>query len=124
MKIDYQFGISTHPLKEYDLKEAHAKKLTRLLNLEESALILMIGQHYLRNFIPAPIENEDEYWMCSCFPGNYNTPLRFNIYWHEVLNILRQGACPTHLFLPISILFLFPFLPPAITGNNRQHRPT
>jgi len=83
----YKFGLSNHPLKLFETNEKHTEKLEELKTLKDYSLIIRICKHYIQNFIPTPIENEDEYWMSSCFPGKYNTPVRINIYWHEVLNI-------------------------------------
>ena len=87
MELLYQFGLSSSRLKDYDFNENHSDRLKELLDLEGAQSIITIAQHYIQNFIPSPIENEDEYWMCSCYPGDHNIPIRFNINWHEVLSI-------------------------------------
>ena len=85
--IPYQFGISGQHFKPFDGDEKKAKKLEKLLKLKEADLILRICTHYISNFIPLPIENEDEYWIISCFPSTDNSPVRVSIWFPEVFNI-------------------------------------
>ena len=88
MNIPYQFGLSNNYLKEFEFNQTQADRVKKLLNLKDSPLIIDICRHYIQNFIPSPLENEDEYWMCSCFPGNKSSiPVRINIYWHEVFRV-------------------------------------
>jgi len=90
MKIPFQFGISGNKWEEYIPDQTHSDRVKKLLALKESKLIIDICNHYIKNFIPSPIENESIYWMCSCFPGNKsNIPVRINIWWHEVFNISK-----------------------------------
>ena len=89
MQIRYKFGLSDNPLRTFGRNAKHAEKLEELLHLRDSALIIDICKHYIKNFIPTPIENEDEYWMCSCFPGSHSTPVQISIYWHGVFTISR-----------------------------------
>ena len=87
MEHPYIFGINNNALKEPEFNQVNEKRLKKLNELSESPLIIDLSRHYLQNFIPTPVENENEYWMCSCFPSTNYTAVRFNIYWHEVLNI-------------------------------------
>ena len=88
MKIPYQFGLSQNKLKEYEFDQNQSDRVKKLIALKDFPLRKEICKHYIGNFIPSPIENEEEYWMCSCFPGNKrNIPVRINIWWHEVFNI-------------------------------------
>jgi len=59
--IPYQFGISGQPLKPFVPDEKKAKKLEKLLKLEQADLIVSIGRHYVANFIPLAVEHENEY---------------------------------------------------------------
>jgi hypothetical protein len=85
--IPYQFGISGQPLKPFDGDEKKAKKLEKLLNLKTADLMVRICKHYVSNFIPLPVENENEYWIISCFPSTDNSPVRVSIWFPEVFNI-------------------------------------
>lgn len=88
MEIPFQFGLSNNYLKEFEFNQTQADRVNKLMNLKDSKLIIDICRHYIQNFIPSPLENEDEYWVCSCFPGNKsNIPVRINIYWHEVFRV-------------------------------------
>lgn len=85
--IPYQFGITNLPLKLFDFKEQNARRLERLLKLKDADLIIRICQHYISSFIPTPVENEDEYWIISCFPSTDQCPVRISIWFPEVFNI-------------------------------------
>lgn len=86
-QIPYEFGFSSQPLKHFDVKEKNEKRLQKLMKLPEAHLIARICRHYLQSFIPAPIENENEYWIISCFPSTDNAPVRISIWFPEVFNI-------------------------------------
>lgn len=88
--IPYQFGISNQPLKLFDVNEQKARRLEKLLKLKEADLIVKICRHYICHFIPDPIENENEYWIMSCFPSTDHSPVRVSIWFPEVFNI-HQG---------------------------------
>lgn len=88
--IPYQFGISNHPLKPFDIDEKKAKRLGKLLKMKDADLIVKICRHYISSFIPNPIESENEYWIISCFPSTDNSPVRVSIWFPEVFNI-HQG---------------------------------
>lgn len=86
-QIPYEFGFPNQPLKLFDPKEKNRKRLEKLLKLEQSDLIIKICRHYINHFIPDPINNEDEYWIMSCFPSTDNSPVRVSIWFPEVFNI-------------------------------------
>lgn len=85
--IPYQFGMSNQPFKPFDADEKKRKRLEKLLKLNEAPLITKICKHYLSNFIPDMIENENEYWIISCFPSTDHSPVRVSIWFPEVFNI-------------------------------------
>ncbi len=85
--IPYQFGLSYHPLRPFDLNERNTKRLEKLLKLNEATLITKICKHYICNFIPDLLENEDEYWIISCYPSTDHSPVRVSIWFPEVFNI-------------------------------------
>jgi len=85
--VPYQFGISGQPLKLFDIKEKNTRRLEKLIKLKEAPLISRICKHYISNFIPNPVENEDEYWIISCYPSTDNSPVRVSIWFPEVFNI-------------------------------------
>lgn len=85
--IPYQFGLTTTPLRPFDLKENNAKRLKKLLSLPEASLIAEVCRHYICNFIPSPVENENEYWIISCYPSTDRSPVRVSIWFPEVFNI-------------------------------------
>ncbi len=85
--IPYEFGITSSRGKSFDENETYFKRVEKLKELPYTEELIDIFRHYVRNCIPSPVALENEYWMCSCFPGNYNTPIRINIYWHEVFRI-------------------------------------
>lgn len=86
-QIPYQFGFTNQPLKFFDPKEKNQKRLEKLLKLKESPLILRICRHYISHFIPDPVQNENEYWIISCFPSTDHSPVRVSIWFPEVFNI-------------------------------------
>ncbi len=91
MSVTLKFGLSNNLPKPFEENKKNAIRVKKLLALPDAALITRVGKHYVQNFIPTPIENEDEYWMCSAFPGDdYDIPVRVNIYWHEVMNISQD----------------------------------
>ncbi|TAM93260.1 MAG: hypothetical protein EPN39_20455 [Chitinophagaceae bacterium] len=85
--IPYQFGISNQPLKPFDVNEQKARRLEKLLKMKGADLIVKICKHYICNFIPNPVENENEYWIISCFPSTDHSPVRVSIWFPEVFNI-------------------------------------
>lgn len=89
--IPYQFGISNQPMKPFDVREKNAKRLERLLRLEKAPLITKICKHYISNFIPSPVQNENEYWIISCYPSTDLSPVRVSIWFPEVFNITTAG---------------------------------
>lgn len=89
--IPYQFGISTTSLKPFDVKEKNAKRLEKLLQLKEAPLISKICKHYISHFIPNPVENENEYWIISCYPSTDRSPVRISIWFPEVFNIAPKN---------------------------------
>lgn len=89
--IPYQFGISNQSLKPFDVNEQKAMRLEKLLKLKEANLIVKICKHYTCNFIPDPVENENEYWIISCFPSTDHSPVRISIWFPEVFNIHLPG---------------------------------
>ncbi len=86
-QIPYQFGFTNEPLKLFDPRENNQKRLQKLLKLKESDLIIEICRHYISHFIPDPIQNENEYWIISCFPSTDHSPVRVSIWFPEVFNI-------------------------------------
>lgn len=89
--VPYQFGVSSTPLKPFDMKENNAKRLEKLLQLKEAPLITQICKHYISHFIPNPIENENEYWIISCYPSTDRSPVRVSIWFPEVFNIAPKN---------------------------------
>lgn len=89
-QIPYQFGLSSGPLKPFDGKERNGRRLEKLLKLDDADLIIKICRHYIENFIPDAITNEDEYWIISCFPSTDNSPVRISIWFPEVFNIAHS----------------------------------
>lgn len=87
--IPYLFGVSGSPCKAFDPDEKKAARLERLLKLKDADLIIPICKHYISHFIPSPLENEDEYWIMSCFPSTDHSPVRVSIWFPEVFNIHR-----------------------------------
>ncbi|MCO5287210.1 MAG: hypothetical protein M9898_12430 [Chitinophagaceae bacterium] len=85
--IPYRFGLTSEPLKLFDPKEKNNRRLEKLLKLKEASLITKICRHYITNFIPDPIANENEYWIISCYPSTDNSPVRISIWFPEVFNI-------------------------------------
>lgn len=85
--IPYQFGINDRLFKPFDVNEKNAKRLERLLKMKDAELITMICKHYISNFIPDPVQNENEYWIISCFPSTDRSPVRVSIWFPEVFNI-------------------------------------
>lgn len=85
--IPYEFGLSGAPPKFFDVKEKNGKRLEKLLKLDQAPLITKICKHYISNFIPLPIEHENEYWIISCYPSTDNSPARVSIWFPEVFNI-------------------------------------
>lgn len=94
--IPYQFGISIQHLKPFDVNEQKARRLEKLLKLKEADLIVKICKHYLCNFIPAPVEHEDIYWIMSCFPSTDHSPVRISIWFPEVFNIHQANHYYNH----------------------------
>lgn len=89
--IPYEFGITKSLLKPFDSDEKKLKKLNRLLDLKEIDLIKKICKHYINHFIPLPAENENKYWIISCYPSTDNSPVRISIWFPEVFNIHVPG---------------------------------
>ncbi len=85
--VPYLFGLSHQPLSPFDFDEKKEKKLEKLLQLKETGLIKKVCRHYITHFIPDPIENENKYWIISCFPSTDNSPVRVSIWFPEVFNI-------------------------------------
>ncbi|MBN9352320.1 MAG: hypothetical protein J0H55_16700 [Chitinophagaceae bacterium] len=85
--VPYKFGISARQLKTFDADEKKAKRLEKLLKLKEAKLISKICKHYITNFIPCLLENENEYWIISCYPSTDQSPVRISIWFPEVFNI-------------------------------------
>lgn len=85
--IPYQFGISNRPLKSFDTDEKKLNRLEKLLKLHEAPMITKICKHYIQNFIPDAVENENEYWIISCYPSTDRSPVRVSIWFPEVFNI-------------------------------------
>lgn len=85
--IPYEFGITNDIRKLFDDNEIYHDRVEELKDLVNAEELIDIFGHYVRHCIPSPVALEDDYWMCSCFPGNYNIPIRINIYWHEVFRI-------------------------------------
>lgn len=85
--IPYEFGINGNWNSAFDPKPSHTKRLRKLLKLEEADLILKICKHYISNFIPDAVKNEDTYWIISCYPSTDKSPVRVSIWFPEVFNI-------------------------------------
>ncbi|MCC7401423.1 MAG: hypothetical protein IT214_08055 [Chitinophagaceae bacterium] len=85
--VSYQFGVNNRSFNPFDLNEKNAKRLERLLKMKDAELITMICKHYISNFIPDPVKNENEYWIISCFPSTDHSPVRVSIWFPEVFNI-------------------------------------
>ncbi len=94
--IPYQFGFSSKPWKPFDEDEKKIKKLEKLLKLGTIDKIAAICKHYISNFIPSPIENENKYWIISCYPSTDNSPVRVSIWFPEVFNIHTPGHYYNH----------------------------
>lgn len=90
--IRYQFGLTGQPLRDgFELSESKGKRLARLLKMKEADLIVKVCRHYICNFIPDPVENENKYWIISCFPSTDDSPVRVSIWFPEVFNIHFGG---------------------------------
>ncbi len=85
--LPYEFGTSGPWSTAYDSKPGHLSRLNRLTGLDEATIIKKICRHYIANFIPSPVENEDIYWIISCFPSTDRSPIRISIWFPEVFNI-------------------------------------
>lgn len=86
-EIPYRFGLTNQPFSPFDPKEKNEKRLGKLLALKEADLIVGVCRHYISNFVPEPIENENIYWIISCFPSTDRAPVRLSIWFPEVFNI-------------------------------------
>ncbi|SRR5699024_11105531 len=89
--IPYRFGMTGKWRSDFDPKESHVKRIMKVLQLEENELICKVCRHYIINFIPNPVAQEDLYWIMSCFPSTDNSPVRVSIWFPEVFNIHAGG---------------------------------
>lgn len=95
--IPYQFGLTGQHLRnDFEVSESKGKRLAKLLKMEEADLIIGVCKHYLCNFIPDLVENENRYWIISCFPSTDNSPVRVSIWFPEVFNIHFGGHYFSH----------------------------
>lgn len=85
--IPFQFGFTSKALRPFDIDEKKARRLEKLLKLKEAGSISKICKHYISNFIPVPAENENIYWIISCYPSTDHSPVRVSIWFPEVFNI-------------------------------------
>lgn len=85
--VPYQFGFFKTQLRPFDIDEKKARRLEKLLSLKDAGLITGVCKHYISNFIPDPAENENVYWIISCYPATDRSPVRISIWFPEVFNI-------------------------------------
>lgn len=121
-QIPYEFGVTGTPFKPYDVNAKKAKRLEKLLQMDDADLIVKVCKHYINHFIPCPIENENEYWIISCFPATDNTPVRVSIWFPEVFNIHQ----PRHYYnygdeLNCMVFLHSDFLDESIMENVKQN---
>lgn len=89
--VSYKFGVTGKWRSDFDFRESHVKRIRKLTELKECDLICKVCRHYIINFIPDPISNEDVYWIMSCYPSTDRSPVRISIWFPEVFNIHEGG---------------------------------
>ena len=95
-QLPYDFGVKGLWSEYYEPKGSHIKRIQKLLKLPEKDLILAVCKHYIQHFIPSPIQNEEKYWIISCFPSTDCSPVRVSIWFPEVFNIHLAGDYYSH----------------------------